>query len=751
MSSFTVTEVVTATRCPRQLLLSREGRRVVPYGGAAIGPAAHAALSALIRAARTDARLHAALGRPSLDEEEVTLACYRLAFTEAHRQAHQIAASVDGADLARLDSIVRNLARLVAALVLRARARAESATVAVERTLLATEQDITLQAGDHHVRGRIDALCYDAATGETWLWDLKTYAGTDAAQDEQVRLYALAYRSADVHARPALLHVTGDRIEIARTARLRADEETYLGQMLEQMAAWLEGQRPPPPASDLATCRACPAQEACWSRWGRTLPDDEGSPRAAIIRPTVHPAPVKNGGDALGPIQAGAQASVGPGGRASTPSTPAHAPMLPTPLAVEGPRPLWLGQLELPKAPGRLEPEDLLRHVAVFGAPGAGKTYFAKSIVEEAALAGVPALVFDVQGDLAQLAEPARDVPPELAHRRDEYASRVEVRLFTPATDAGLRVSLNPLRLPDASLGEDERAFCLAAMAENLLASVRVPATWRNVAKNYIAQHLEAAVEEGAPLTLEALIDRVRDPSSLETEPLLTNKGQREKLVEQLRLLTMGTQRLLFQRGRPLDIGELTRPTTPGKTPLNVLWLNALGDQEAKERFVAMVLSDVYGWMLKNPAPRPQLLLYLDEVGPYMPPSREPASKAILKRMFKEGRKYGVCGLFCTQDFTDVDYKVFSQANTVALGRINSPQNKDKAKKILQEAAGFDAQGAVDRLGGTPKGRFLLRCPDRFPSPRWLQGRRLLTHHGSPWGEDEIRAHTPDALRASFR
>jgi len=32
-----VTDVVTAVRCPRQYVLAREGRRVVPAGGAALG------------------------------------------------------------------------------------------------------------------------------------------------------------------------------------------------------------------------------------------------------------------------------------------------------------------------------------------------------------------------------------------------------------------------------------------------------------------------------------------------------------------------------------------------------------------------------------------------------------------------------------------------------------------------------------------------------------------------------------------
>ena len=46
----------------------------------------------------------------------------------------------------------------------------------------------------------------------------------------------------------------------------------------------------------------------------------------------------------------------------------------------------------------------LARHAAMLGSTGSGKTVMAKSVIEEAALAGIPALILDPQGDLARLA-----------------------------------------------------------------------------------------------------------------------------------------------------------------------------------------------------------------------------------------------------------------------------------------------------------------------------------------------------------
>ena len=98
-TSFSVTEVVTAVRCPRQLVLVREGHRVAPHGGDAIGQAAHTALTALAEAAArlTPADpLHQALASAGSGEEEVAAACYALAYRHVHQRAIELAPTVDG-------------------------------------------------------------------------------------------------------------------------------------------------------------------------------------------------------------------------------------------------------------------------------------------------------------------------------------------------------------------------------------------------------------------------------------------------------------------------------------------------------------------------------------------------------------------------------------------------------------------------------------------------------------------------------
>jgi CRISPR/Cas system-associated exonuclease Cas4 (RecB family) len=739
MNQFSVTEVVTAARCPRQLVMLRENRRLsydrtLPYGGVAIGWIAHQALKTIVRNAPSDPHVGAALAGATPSADEVEKVCYRLAYVSAYPYATKDVPNRNGNDLARLDGVLRNISNLIAALLIRARMGSPNAATAISRALLAGEDPVSIDIDDYKIEGIADLLCYDVETKQTWVWDLKTYAGTDRAQEEQVRLYAHAYSKRGITARAALLHVTNDRIELREAPSMTQNGIEALGHRLREMSAWLQGIRTPPSAAERRTCRECPVQTACWTRWGRTLPDADSDDPASDNSP------------------------MGPSGRLPiTERVPAEAASRPLPLPAplrsfvipttpHDPLPLLLGYNEKTGSSIRIEPSDLLRHIAVFGASGSGKTYFAKSIVEEAVLAGVPALVFDMQGDLVQFAQPAPDVPPHLASRQSLFKERAEVRIFTPLSDAGLRVSLNPLKLPPSDLNEDARAFCHRAIAENLLGAVTITRAWRDQAREYIVQHLEAAP---ATLSLEDLVERIRDPSDLPEDPLLPKESQRTALADQLRLLTRGTQKHLFQRGRRFDVADLLKPMEPNKIPLNIIWLNALGDVDAKRRFVAMVLSEVYAWMLRKPSPKPQLLLYLDEVGPYMPSRGEPPSKNILRKIFQEGRKYGVCGVFCTQNFTDVDYKILAQANTKVLGKIGSPQDKDRARKILPSVKGFDAPAAAERLMGAECGHFVASSESLSP-PLWFKSRSLLVHHGSPWGEDDITAHTPKRLRAHF-
>lgn len=729
--TFSVTQVVTAVRCPRQLVLAERRVRVVPYGSGSFGTAAHAALAAIAQGALEDSTLHRLLDAPLPDRAAVEGSLLRLALGGAFPHAKRLAAGVDGSDLARFASTVRNIARLLLGPLTRRAAESDSGEGAAHAVFLGSERDVAVELDGAVVRGRIDLLCQDMS--ETWLWDLKTYAGTTAAELEQVRIYALAYETMGIRTRPALVHVTRDAVEVRHADPVRRDERARLSAFVDRMASWLDG-APPPAAPDLSVCRACPAQDECWRSWGRTLPDELDDVRSVPARPTASaPPPVVQPDDSIGPAI---------GGHAE-PSEPA--------VDTSDPVPLFLGK-SADRKPFSLVPKDLTRHVAVFGASGSGKTYFAKSIVEEAILSGIPVLAFDVQGDILPLAlrGPDSKVPEALRQRRERLFDGVEHRLLTPMSDAGLRVSVNPIRFPKGALGDEKRTIYAESVAENLLVYTKIPKASRDHAKAYLAEKVGAAMRTRKSLSIDELVSDIRSEliaDDDDDDAVLDKKG-RERLAKDLRLLTLGVNAYAFREGQSIDVDRLVTPFTPGKTPLNVLWLNGLVDQQAKESFVAMVLTEVYAWMLMQKSESPRILLYFDEIGPYMPPNQEPAPKKLLKRIFKEGRKYGVCGLFCTQNFTDVDYKVMSQANTIALGKVNAVQEKRKAIEAFGSPPGFDVPKAVAAQLGAPQGRFIVKSASGVVAE--VQGRDLLSTHGPVWGEDEIQDTTTDDARSGW-
>ncbi|MBE7220213.1 MAG: DUF853 family protein [Caulobacteraceae bacterium] len=96
---------------------------------------------------------------------------------------------------------------------------------------------------------------------------------------------------------------------------------------------------------------------------------------------------------------------------------------------------------------------NLTRHTALFAGSGSGKTVLLRRIVEEAALAGIPAIVLDTNNDLARLGQAWPQRPPsftdEDAEKAARYARDVEVVLWTPGVAAGRPLTLAVL--PDFS------------------------------------------------------------------------------------------------------------------------------------------------------------------------------------------------------------------------------------------------------------------------------------------------------------
>ena len=432
----------------------------------------------------------------------------------------------------------------------------------------------------------------------------------------------------------------------------------------------------------------------------------------------------------------------------------------------------------------------LSRHAAMLGSTGSGKTVMAKTVIEEAALAGIPALILDPQGDLARLAlaideNDLEDHDGEVS-RMKKLISTMEVRIWTPLRSKGLPLCIDPFRSPPADLDPEEAitAWDMVAAGFSSLAGFDVEKTQGKVVKPFLYEILVNGTRLGLDVSdfrglakvvrepqenftralyPEAFIDLDDDEEKPEIPPWeeimfehglrdydeMLPKSTRNDLARRLSAFSSGVNQLLFSNGVPIDIDSFCEPAMPGKVPLNIVYLNTIQDEAQKQYFVQELARELYDWMLtQQPAEGElKLLFFMDEVAPYLPPHpRNPPAKDLIKLIFKQARKYGVACVLATQNVSDVDYKILAQANTTFIGRFTQPQDVEKVRHLLKESGGD--QDLVKQLPTLGPGQFQMVAPDVDPNPVPIQCRWLYTDHGAPLNEDQVEDVTTAEIRA---
>lgn len=372
----------------------------------------------------------------------------------------------------------------------------------------------------------------------------------------------------------------------------------------------------------------------------------------------------------------------------------------------------------------RIPLDALLTHLVALGSTGSGKTVLCKSIIEEVALNGVPVIAVDPQGDLASLAIPSED-------GSKEFTDNVEVAIFTPASDSGIPICINPL----AKVEEDVGRY--AAVVSGALCQLIGYDTTKEIGQT-VESYLYSLLKD-----LWSRGERIRDFRKLarivaeERKESLLTEGERRTLARRIRLLATERRALLFGYGVPLDI-DLLR----GERRISVIYLNTLPSQAEKSFFVSFLVSSLYDWMLKHPSDELQLLFYIDEVAAYMPPDPyTPPSKRILRTLFKQARKYGIGCMMATQNPADVDYKAFSQFGIWALGKLTTKQDVGKVKLAL-DSIGCDPD-IIRKLPSLSPPSMILFAPGLFGIAE-VDVRRLYTRHMTLTDEDVKRIVSPE-------
>jgi hypothetical protein len=605
--------------------------------------------------------------------------------------------------------------------------------------------DVTFAVGPGgepvHVSGTLDYVFYDWRATHHRIIDYKLTPADKPANDLlQVSVYALMHH-VQHHTEPGagVLYLHPTRQMFEKTWEEIHARRHVVFNLLASMREWVRydektGQGLKPPGEPLF-CDVCRWRKQCVQRLG---PKHEGQR-----------------------LDHWTEAAQDPRAGSSPEASPQERPVQAGPemggLAAEDT--LWLGQTVAAPAPVGLPHSVLPTHVAVVGAAGSGKTWLAKVLAEETVGQGVPVLAIDPQGDLVQFLK--RRDPSALAggerSRYEHFWERAEPRVFTPGSSHGTRLCLSPLRLPlpeeltdlpDSPRRREELDGLLSAVAGNLVGFARAGGD-ADCQRTFLYQVLRrlTAGAAGRAVALADVTAAAGAPESagIEDADLFITKPEREKLARKLNSLLLGPSANLFSGGRPLDLDALLCPTRPGKVPLNVVYLNALPDDDQKQFFVAALAAEVYRWMVTagSRSAGPQVLFYLDEARDYLPAgARKPPAKEPLLRLFAQGRKYGVACLLCTQSPRSVDYNVFGNCSTKVIGRLESNQDVERV------AEWFGKEGPApawvhDRKGAAP-GTFVARWPGQPPAlegQTW-KSRGLFSAHEGAWSPERLERET---------
>ena len=401
---------------------------------------------------------------------------------------------------------------------------------------------------------------------------------------------------------------------------------------------------------------------------------------------------------------------------------------------------------------------DLTTHAVCVGMTGSGKTGLCLSLLEEAAIDGIPAIAIDPKGDLGNLMlafpdllpqdfEPWVDAGeatrhgltvPEFAARTAKqwrkglaewsqgpervrkFRDAVEVSIYTPASTAGKPLTvLQSFTAPDGHVLNDSEALRERIMAavSGLLALMQIDVDPISSREHILLSTiLESFWRDGRDVDMGALIRSIQAPpfdkvGFLDLESFYP-ASDRFKLVMSLNNLLASPSFAGWLDGEPLDIQKLYY-TPEGKPKLSIISIAHLSDAE-RMFFVTILLNELIAWMRNQPGTSSlRALLYMDEVFGYFPPTANPPSKQPMLTLLKQARAFGLGCVLATQNPVDIDYKGLSNAGTWFLGRLQTERDKMRVLEGLEGAAAsagarFDRQKMEQTLAGLGSRVFLM-------------------------------------------
>lgn len=442
--------------------------------------------------------------------------------------------------------------------------------------------------------------------------------------------------------------------------------------------------------------------------------------------------------------------------------------------------------------------KDLTTHAVCVGMTGSGKTGLCLSLLEEAALDGIPAICIDPKGDLGNLmlgfpdleaksfrpwvdesvADRKGQSPDEFAEqtaelwknglaswnqgpeRIEKYNESVERLIFTPGASHGLPMTvLKSFDAPPTVLINDADAFRerVQSAVSGLLALLGIDADpVRSREHIFLSNVLKTSWERGKDLSIADMIREIQSPpftsvGVMDLETFYPEK-ERTKLAMDLNNLLASPSFAGWMTGQPLNVQELFF-SKEGKPRHSIISIAHLDDSQ-RMFFVTILLNEILAWMRTQPGTGSlRALVYMDEVFGYFPPTANPPSKLPMLTLLKQARAFGLGCMLATQNPVDLDYKGLSNAGTWFLGRLQTERDKMRVMEGLEGASAaagstFDKQAMERTLAGVGSRVFLMNSVHE-DKPRVFHTRWAMSYLCGPLSRQQIK-ELMESKRALF-
>jgi predicted RNA-binding Zn-ribbon protein involved in translation (DUF1610 family) len=439
---------------------------------------------------------------------------------------------------------------------------------------------------------------------------------------------------------------------------------------------------------------------------------------------------------------------------------------------------------------------DLTTHGVVVGMTGSGKTGLCISLLEEAAIDGIPCVILDPKGDLTNLLLQFPDLSAgkfaDWVNQEDAlqkgltvpaYAEQVasrwrqgltetaqtperisrlkassEWRIYTPGSEAGLPLSiLGTFAAPKADMPREVLTQKIDATATALLGLTGIAADPVQSREHIlIAQLLLHFWSTGKDLDLPGLILHIQNPpirtvGAYNLETFFPAK-ERLKFASSLNNVLAAPSFLTWTTGEPLDLASMLYKA--GKPQQLIFYIAHLDDTQ-RMFFTTLLLEEMLSWTRRQSGTSNlRALLYFDEVFGYLPPHpANPPSKGPLLTLLKQARAFGVGVLLATQNPVDLDYKALSNAGTWFIGKLQTERDKMRLLEGLETVAAehgtLTDRSYLETVISSLGNRIFLLHDIHRPAPVLFQSRWALSFLRGPMTKDQVSRLMEPVKKAS--